>query len=261
MNMHVDLNSDMKSNFNTNERTDGRYEEGVEVDSHLQAVTHGRVSQNDSRGLRKSDTETLARLLAARDSRLGGNEGQTIAQIVDDWQSLFDEDRGKRWPVIRSGEREPIAWMLRWSVIDRDGLACKSCGIYLPDGPFELDHCIPWSAGGTHDSDNLRALCVRCNQDRSNFIDEAHLENLRPTTYWCVDCWTYDTKGRRYPWRDGTDLTLAPLVGEGHQPTELVWCTHCHYYSSSDVYLVGSAGRQLISEATRLVKAVSDDRA
>lgn len=254
--MHLDLNSNMQSNFNTDGRTDGRYEEGPPVAT---KSTGCNARAHDGESLSKEDTQRITRLLAARDSRLNGDgEGQTIAQIIDDWTELLDVDRGKRWPVIRSGQREPIAWLLRWSIIDRDGLTCKSCGIYLPEGPFELDHCIPWSAGGPDDSDNLRALCVRCNQDRSNFIDEAHLENLRPTTYWCVDCWTFENHRSRHHWRDLTDLNLAPFVGDGHQPTELVWCAHCHYYSTSDVYLLGAAGRKLIEDATRLVKAVTE---
>lgn len=259
--MHLDLNSYMESNFNTYERTDGT-KNNTRSNPANRCNARARDDEN-SRGLSKTDTQTMARLLAARDSRLNSDDsqGQSIAQIIDTWVDLFDEDRGKRWPVIRSGDREPISWMLRWSVIDRDGMTCKSCGAYLPEGPFELDHCIPWSAGGPDDSDNLRALCVRCNQDRSNFIDEAHLENLRPTTYWCVDCWSYDNRKPRRQWRDLTDLNHAPFVGEGHQPTELVWCAHCHYYSTSDVYLVGASGRALIERATRLVMAVTDDRA
>lgn len=248
------MHLEMKSNLNTDGRTDGT-KNITRSDSAIPCNAWAR----DVERLSKEDVERMARLLAARGSRLSGNDdGQTIAQIIDTWADIFDVDRGKRWPVVRRGDREPIPWMLRWSVIDRDGLTCKSCGTYLPEGPFELDHCIPWSAGGPDDSDNLRALCVRCNQDRSNFIDEAHLENLRPTTYWCVDCWTFDSRQMRRTWRDATDLNQAPLVGDGHQPTALVWCAHCHYYSTSDVYLVGVAGRELIATATRNVKAVTE---
>lgn len=261
MNMHLDFNSNIKSNFNTYGRTDERYEERAEASDHLQAVTHGRVSQNDERELDKADAELLIRLLAERDSRISGDRGKTISQVLDKLLERADREHGKRWPVVRTGQREPISWMLRYSILDRDQRTCRACKVYWPEGPFELDHCIPWSAGGSDDSDNLRTLCVRCNQERSNFIDEAHLENLRPTTYWCVDCWTPETKQTRLPWKDLTDLGNAPLVGDDHQPTELVWCAHCHYYSTSDVYLLGNAGRELIEEATRLARAVADDRA
>ena len=256
--MHVDLNSDMGSNINTDGRTDGRYEEGAEVDDHLQPVTHGRVSTSE-RGLGNADVELMARLLAERDSRLSSDDdrGKTIAQIIEGWADGTEQDRGKRWPVVRTGEREPISWMLRWSILDRDQQTCKACKIYSPDGPFELDHCIPWSAGGPDDSDNLRLLCAQCNQRRSNFIDLAHLENLRPTTYWCVDCWTPEAKRSRPWWKDFTDLGLAPLVGDGGRPFELVWCAHCHYYSTSDVYLVGRQGRDLIEQATRIAREVA----
>jgi hypothetical protein len=75
------------------------------------------------------------------------------------------------------------------AVICRDGNRCKECG----ERPMntEVDHVIPWSANGSDDSTNLRVLCRRCNQQRSNFVDPiAESRAYLPATFWCTDCWT-----------------------------------------------------------------------
>jgi HNH endonuclease len=72
-----------------------------------------------------------------------------------------------RFPVIRTGEREPLPELLRWLIWHRDNGTCKLCGI--SNVSTEIDHVVPWSAGGPDVSTNLRILCGRCNQYRSNY--------------------------------------------------------------------------------------------
>lgn len=208
-------------------------------------------------GIDETDAALMARLLAEREDRHSPNGGVSIAWVIDEWVDRMARDSGRRWPVVRSGEREPIPWLLRASIYARDGESCKVCGCYgASTGVLELDHCIPWSAGGPDDSDNLRTLCSPCNQRRSNYIDEAHVTNLLPTTYWCIDCWTYETQRPRGAWKDGTYLGDAPLVASEERPMRAVFCAHCHYISQSDTYFVGSRGRELIAQATRFVREV-----
>lgn len=71
----------------------------------------------------------------------------------------------------------------RRAVVARYGPACQRCGILLTDengnplrdyaGGTEphyptLEHVIPQSLDGTHDIDNLRLQCKRCNSARGN---------------------------------------------------------------------------------------------
>lgn len=102
---------------------------------------------------------------------------------------------GQRYPVLRRGEREPIDPYKRRLIYIRDGYACKWCGRGVePDCPapgrvLQLDHVIPWSAFGSDRSDNLRALCIRCNEERSNRADMSppRLLGVATDCYWCAE--------------------------------------------------------------------------
>lgn len=76
---------------------------------------------------------------------------------------------------------------LRASVFDRDSWTCQDCGKVIPprndeqragqaapmaeDGDWlELEHIVPFSAGGSDDESNLRAACTTCNRRKSNSL-------------------------------------------------------------------------------------------
>ena len=180
------------------------------------------------------------------DSQQGGLTVNTLGELLDE---LYEEMRRplKRYPIVRSGPRDPIPSIVRLSVYRRDGFRCRECGIGGDDVSLELDHCLPWSAGGGDHSANLRALCHDCNQRRSNWNDRGHEINLRPTTWWCWFCWRHPdfdgdwvsddpdvpTRGYRAVWKTGVDLAAAPYVtGYGEQ----VYCAWCQGYGYSDVW-------------------------
>lgn len=91
-----------------------------------------------------------------------------------------------RYPVFRTRYTEarlPIHF--RSAVLRRDNYRCVFCGSSCR---LEVDHIIPWSAGGSDDIDNLRTLCHWCNVDRSNF--KVADDNFRriPNGGECVNC-------------------------------------------------------------------------
>jgi hypothetical protein len=57
--------------------------------------------------------------------------------------------------------RPPIPVDVRRAVFLRDGHRCRYCGSF--DGPFHLDHMMPWSRGGRHTVENLTVACESCN--------------------------------------------------------------------------------------------------
>jgi hypothetical protein len=175
----------------------------------------------------------------------GGEVTFTLSELLEE----LAEPR-RRYPVTRTGARSPIPSVVRVSVLRRDGAACRECGYGAhPHGRgMQLDHMLPWSAGGGDHSGNLRTLCARCNQRRSNWNDGVDGYRVIPTSWWCFDCWRRpdlddpaidycgdDIEPQRVfrpPWRNGVDLNRAPYVTE---PQCQVYCAWCWGYGWSDV--------------------------
>ena len=104
--------------------------------------------------------------------------------------NIADQMRWGRHEAIRRGQREPIPPHVRSAVWYRDSGICRMCphgGAIV--GAWEIDHIVPWSAGGSDDSTNLRVLCQVHNQERSNFHDP-FARPQRPATRWCLNCFS-----------------------------------------------------------------------
>lgn len=127
------------------------------------------------------------------------------------WTIVPTSNQEQRHRVIRSSaERKPLPPWLRWWVLARDDYRCKHCG--ATGLPFEIDHVVPWSAGGEDISTNLRTLCIGCNQARSNY---RYWERPRilPIALCCDRC---------LPEEDCGDGSSAAHV----------WCAGCRQWSS-----------------------------
>jgi uncharacterized protein YdaU (DUF1376 family) len=77
------------------------------------------------------------------------------------------EKRDRRLPWPEWGRR-------RAAVFARDQDRCVYCG--TEEGPFECDHIVPVSRGGTNDLENLATACVTCNRDKR----DSTVEEWRP---------------------------------------------------------------------------------
>lgn len=111
-----------------------------------------------------------------------------------------------RYEVLRTakdGERR-LSETTRHFVLRRDRCCCVFCG---SEGRLEIDHIIPWSAGGSDDMDNLRTLCHDCNQARSNYLVPADEFRRLPNGDECVYC-------------------NRQLVGEPYVVS--IYCIHCN---------------------------------
>ncbi|WP_243997837.1 HNH endonuclease [Methylobacterium sp. E-005] len=59
----------------------------------------------------------------------------------------------------------PSDWVaIKNAVIERDGLVCAYCGDF--NGPFEIDHVVPYSRGGENEPNNLCVACKPCNRSK-----------------------------------------------------------------------------------------------
>lgn len=68
-------------------------------------------------------------------------------------------------PTRPSGNRS-IGWRLRYVVLSRDRFSCRACGRSPArdlNTVLEVDHVVPWSAGGATVESNLQTLCDQCN--------------------------------------------------------------------------------------------------
>lgn len=75
------------------------------------------------------------------------------------WHSPFAAES-----VHKHRRRAPRPWVplaIQREVWSRDGRSCAYCG--ATDGPFHLDHIMPWAMGGGHSAENLTVACAECN--------------------------------------------------------------------------------------------------
>lgn len=158
-----------------------------------------------------------------------GSEVRGIADsVADALASITDR---KRWGVRRNGDRGPIEFPLRLAIGRRDEFTCQRCHVYTGT-TFQLDHIIPWSAGGSDEATNLRVLCPPCNQERSNYDDSAQLK--QPVTWWCVDCWTKPPRIPRPRMSSNHDLNVDRFVQDG---LLVAYCAYCRHLSRTDMTL------------------------
>lgn len=144
-----------------------------------------------------------------------------------------------RHEVVRIGERAPIPFWVRSAVWYRDGGRCELCADRSQATPWELDHIVPWSAGGSDDTTNLRVLCAAHNQQRSNFVDPNERPR-RPATWWCSRCYMLDEHGWDY---ERGSVPLCPIHapnsvrvrGESTRPPKRCPVMRAYHYALTEL--------------------------
>ncbi|MFX1396160.1 MAG: HNH endonuclease [Promethearchaeota archaeon] len=53
----------------------------------------------------------------------------------------------------------------------RDNLICQICNEIFEEAELEIDHILPYAAGGSNEEYNLMALCQECNGNKTNKLD------------------------------------------------------------------------------------------
>lgn len=145
----------------------------------------------------------------------------------------------ERLPVIHRAEQRYLDRRIRGAVLQRDGYACQWCKRHIREANhFEIDHIIPWSAGGTNATDNLRTLCFHCNQERSNYRTDSTTATARLIVQNCPRC-----RDRHYVSARDSETGEAHFVYEFPEVTVIssddkavpVWCRTCKTQSATNL--------------------------
>src|SRR5699024_9707775 len=83
----------------------------------------------------------------------------------------------------------------------------------------ELDHIVPWSAGGPDHSANLRTLCHDCNINRSNYRTGSDVA-ATPVVLACDECIR--------DWAQRYRVVRYGRIIPGADPVP-VWCGNCEH--------------------------------
>jgi len=60
---------------------------------------------------------------------------------------------------------------LKQSLLSSCGGHCECCGARLTLDSMQVDHRLPWAAGGDNSRDNLQAICALCNEGKAHRIE------------------------------------------------------------------------------------------
>lgn len=160
------------------------------------------------------------------DPRPVGNVDRGLRQLAELWAHP-DFQRHVSDGVRR--ERAPLHDELRRAVLARDGYTCGACGYTLvrdwrADLMMQVDHLIPVAAGGDDRSTNLRTLCARCNEEKSNRFT-ADVRSVRPRLIvaYCHDDLDLDVDGE-----------LSGGFDAYEQRDRRVFCAYCRGLRSVD---------------------------
>lgn len=177
-------------------------------------------SESHERTDERTDVEGLTADLSSADRSARGRVDDVLQRDrTNDIEDTLDELEWRvagphRWPLIRTGQRDDIPWITRCAIYIRDGATCQMCGLYRPN-PSNLDHVLPWSAGGCDHAHNLRLTCEPCNQARSNYRDHAEHIAQRPVTWWCIYCYPVDHEWTHHASGTCVERCLVPRVDGG----------------------------------------------
>jgi len=126
-----------------------------------------------------------------------------VADLLADGSDLLVQLTDGRNPLAELRDAAEVPAATRRAVLARDG-GCRFPGCAAPPGWTDVHHLRPRAAGGTHEPENLAALCRR---DHRRLHRQGWQARLDPTT--AVLTWTRDNP-------DGTTTVLTSAAHTAH---------------------------------------------
>lgn len=120
----------------------------------------------EAEGPVSDDSKRLARLCGSTPAAFKKAIDGLVStgKLTRDERGFFNADLRRKWAAL---DRK---WHSRPSIpsaVQKDVFSegcCTYCG--EKSGPFEIDHIVPWSRGGSHSRENLALSCVPCNRSK-----------------------------------------------------------------------------------------------
>jgi len=117
-----------------------------------------------------NDASKLSRIARVSFRRWAQVSPEVMEFFTVEGDCIFSRTLARWRQTVR---RRAVDAFTRHSVFDRDGCVCRYCG--YDEGPFHLDHVIPWSRGGKDTADNLVVACAACNLSKGDKTPEEWL--------------------------------------------------------------------------------------
>ena len=177
-------------------------------------VCNGAMHSTDSTDRQTDRVVTVSGKTYDRTARKTFDESQSDQQIRTIKAAILEYLEPKSQPMgqlqrgsYKSQKGRQLPRIVRWAVYRRDrNQVCAICGNSMRGASFDelqIDHIVPWSMGGGHQTSNLRAVHQRCNTARANrpcvtdrpalqIVDRCatcNITNQRPdASVWCLNC-------------------------------------------------------------------------
>lgn len=140
---------------------------------HLTATEHGGymllIMHYWQNGHLPENEKLIARVARMTDAQWE-ESGFILMDLFSPSRQGFTAVQRAMGEVPRKVQRPAIPTNIRREVLRRDGRRCRYCG--CTDGPFDIDHKLPWSRGGSHALDNLTVACAPCNRSKGALTAE-----------------------------------------------------------------------------------------
>ena len=116
--------------------------------------------------------------------------GRTIVIVNDQYETVdvfgkkvLSKSNLKKIEINRKNnvikvQRKSIPIDIRLAVYKKDNGVCQICGKPLDVDDFTVDHIVPLNRGGINEMNNYRCVCHRCNQWKSDSLDEELIKML-----------------------------------------------------------------------------------
>ena len=109
-----------------------------------------------------------------RDIINNSTEQKSFRKITNKTDKVTSNSKNKKSTKKKESTKRSrhIPQSVRVTVLHRNNFKCVFCGRNSQQIELQVDHIFPFAKGGSNDISNLQALCIDCNQGKSDRVFE-----------------------------------------------------------------------------------------